>query len=71
MAIKLVDGVVALSKREHAQGEGAEIFVVPETVAAVDPHRNGCYVYAAGHKWDVSHSHTEIIQAIRATRRGR
>jgi len=68
--ITVVDGLLALSKRVKVDGEGAEILVAPDAIVAIDPHRNGCFVYAGGHKWDVAHAHTEIAQAIRTGRAG-
>jgi hypothetical protein len=60
--------MLVLDKRQPAPDEGAEVLVSPDAIAALEPHRNGCYVYAAGQKWDVGHSHTEIAQSIRTAR---
>jgi hypothetical protein len=66
--IKLSEGMLVFDKRQPAQDEGAEVLIAPDAIAALEPHRNGCYVYAAGQKWDVGHSHTEIAQSIRTAR---
>lgn len=69
--IQMSDGLMVLTKRQPRSDEGAEVFIVPDAITAVEPHRTGCYVYAAGQRWDVAHSHTEIIHARRLRPIGR
>jgi hypothetical protein len=68
--MQMQDGCLVLFKRQRAGTEGAEVLVPPAAIVAIEPHRNGCYVYAGGHKFDVTHSHTEIAQAVNAAKRG-
>jgi hypothetical protein len=62
--METMNGCLVLSKRQRSPIEGAEILVHPAAIVAIEPHRSGCYVYVGGHKFDVTHSHAEIAQAV-------
>ena len=62
--METMNGCLVLNKRQRSPTEGAEVFIFPDAITAIEPHRQGCYVYTGGQKFDVSHSHTEIAQAI-------
>jgi hypothetical protein len=68
--IKITEGFLVLNKRRPTPESGAEIFVSPSGLQAVEPHSSGCYVYVAGQRWDVAESHLQLLEAIaKATRR--
>lgn len=67
--INIKNGMLVLYKRAVGPSTAAEIWVHPEQIAAIEPHRNGCYVYAAGQRWDVECSHVELAQTIADLRR--
>ena len=62
--IRVIDGFLVLSKRERGPNDGAEVLVSGKDILGVEPHRTGCYVYVAGHKWDVQHTVNEITEAV-------
>ena len=69
--METIDGFLVLSKRQPSSVEGGDVLIPPAAIVAIEPHRHGCYVYVAGHRWDVAHAHAEIMQAVDAARRAR
>ncbi len=61
--VETIDGLLVLSKRQPGF-----VLTPPAVIVAIEPHRHGCYVYVPGHRWDVAHAHTEIMQAVDAAR---
>jgi hypothetical protein len=61
--IRVQDGFLVLSRKPRPN-EVPEILVHPAAIAAVEPHRAGCYIYVSGHRFDVEHSHAEIAQIV-------
>jgi hypothetical protein len=62
--MKIIDGFLVLSKRRPTPEGGAEVFVSPTALQAIEPHNTGCYVYVAGQRWDVAESHEELLKMI-------
>jgi hypothetical protein len=62
--MEIIHGFLALNKRQRGANDSPEVFVHGMSISAVEPHRTGCYVYAGSQRFDVTHSHTEIMQAV-------
>ena len=62
--IRITQGFLVLNKRLSTPESGAEVFISPSGLQAVEPHSSGCYVYVAGQRWDVAEPHLQLLEAI-------
>lgn len=66
--MQIVHGFLVMNKRQRGPADAPEVYVHAAMIDAVEPHRNGCFVYAGAQRFDVTHSHTEIMQAVEQVR---